>query len=274
MNDEPDEEDADEGELIALNQEDELSMEFEEERGPEQLEVNLENLLSGHGGRTSQIITNQLAKQGTPQGQGRRQSRRSSRRGSKRDSVRAKDILGVNKAEDNTLFDFFKSLDFRPNQASSGTVRASYKSGRGSYSLYGVAGQRPGDKGQIFVQSQEGFDRNLPPMKLTERQRDNLISDFQELERLSSVVESESEEDPQKCDEANIRERKTVNREVKLQSLVQAYGRSATPSRTKHAMAANIQKDNKSFWSSGVENHIKAPTATTQKHLINKQPNP
>ena len=111
-------------------------------------------------------------------------------------------------------------------------------------------------------------------MKLTERQRDNLVNDFQELERLSSVVESESEEDPQKSDEANLRERKTVNQEVKLQSLVQAYGRSVTPSRTKHAMAANIQKDNKSFWSSGVENHIKAPMVASQKHLISKPQQP
>ena len=113
-----DEEDADEGELIALNQEDELSMEFEEENGPEKLEVNLENLLSGQGGRTSQVISNQPGKPGAPQDKVRRQTRRSSRRGSKRDSVRAKDILGVNKGEDTTLFDFFKSLDFRPNQAS------------------------------------------------------------------------------------------------------------------------------------------------------------
>ena len=48
----------------------------------------------------------------------------------------------------NQLFDFFKSLDYRPdNKNEKSTVRASYKSGRASYSLFGVPSQKPGEKG-------------------------------------------------------------------------------------------------------------------------------
>lgn len=31
------------------------------------------------------------------------------------------------------------------------TVRASYKTGDATYSLYGVPGKKPGEKGQVFV---------------------------------------------------------------------------------------------------------------------------
>ena len=53
-----------------------------------------------------------------------------------------------------TLFDFFKSLDYKPGVTNNtGTVRASYRAGRDSYSLYGVPGNKPGDKGKVFIQS-------------------------------------------------------------------------------------------------------------------------
>ena len=76
----------------------------------------------------------------------------------------------------NQLFDFFKSLDYRPdNKNEKSTVRASYKSGRASYSLFGVPSQKPGEKGQVYVQSQDGFNKDLPPVRLSENQRDELM---------------------------------------------------------------------------------------------------
>lgn len=42
--------------------------------------------------------------------------------------------------QDNTLFEFFKSLDYRPGVDNSGTVRASYKAGRASYNLFAIPG--------------------------------------------------------------------------------------------------------------------------------------
>ena len=51
------------------------------------------------------------------------------------------------------LTDFFKSLDYRPEQMNKGTVRASYKTGDSFYNLYGIPGRKPGDRGQVFIQS-------------------------------------------------------------------------------------------------------------------------
>jgi len=50
-------------------------------------------------------------------------------------------------AKDNTLFEFFKSLDYRPGVAKTSTVRASYKAGTQQYNLFAIPGQKPGDKG-------------------------------------------------------------------------------------------------------------------------------
>ena len=108
---------------------------------------------------------------------GTRDSRRSSMRG----SIKPQDIGNKQQPSNNMLFDFFKSLDYRPDTANQGTVRASYKSGASLYNLYGVPGQKPGDKGQVFIQSQEGFDKDLPPVRLSANQRDSLVGDFQEL---------------------------------------------------------------------------------------------
>lgn len=70
-------------------------------------------------------------------------------------------------------------MDYTPGVANNqGTVRASYKSGRGSYNLYGVPGVKPGDKGKVFIQSQDGFDKDLPPVRLEDDQRDELINNF------------------------------------------------------------------------------------------------
>jgi hypothetical protein len=41
--------------------------------------------------------------------------------------------------------------------------------------LYGVPGIKPGDKGKVFIQSQDGFDKDLPPVRLEDDQRDELI---------------------------------------------------------------------------------------------------
>ena len=76
---------------------------------------------------------------------------RGSRRGSMRGSQKPQDIDNRAQPGNNMLFDFFKSLDYRPDQMNQGTVRASYKSGENFYNLYGVPGQKPGDKGQVFI---------------------------------------------------------------------------------------------------------------------------
>jgi len=67
-----------------------------------QLTVNLSNLV----GDTS-TDGKRIKNEDSP-GEGR-----ASRRSSRRDSVKASQILAQQK--DNTLFDFFSSLDFRPN---------------------------------------------------------------------------------------------------------------------------------------------------------------
>ena len=103
------------------------------------------------------------------------------------------------------LIEFFKNLEYRPDQSKTGTVRASYRAGDQMYNLYAIPGQKPGDKGQIFIQSQEGFDKDLPPVRLSEHQRDSLVNDFTELERVTtnSLLEEieESEEESGGIDE-------------------------------------------------------------------------
>jgi len=64
-----------------------------------------------------------------------------------RGSQKPQDIGSKQQPANNALFDFFKSLDYRPDTVNQGTVRASYKSGDSFYNLYGVPGQKPGDKG-------------------------------------------------------------------------------------------------------------------------------
>lgn len=96
-----------------------------------------------------------------------RRPSRGSRRG--RDSKKPHDIQSNDQYPD-ALFEFFKSLDYNPNNVNQGTVRASYRSGRASYNLYGVPAKKPGEKSQVFVQSQEGFDRDMPPIRLSGEQ--------------------------------------------------------------------------------------------------------
>ena len=107
-------------------------------------------------------------------------------RRSTRKSVRARALIEKLKSDsqDNTLFEFFNSLEYRPNQARQ-SLRASYRAGETTYTLSAIPGMKQGDKGQIFIQSQDGFDNDLPPVRLSDKQRDLLINDFQELERVS-----------------------------------------------------------------------------------------
>ena len=142
-------------------------MEFESSQGhltdEPHLTVNLSNLL---GTPNPDLMVNNSAekgKMGTME-----QARRSSDRSKKRSSI-------VQNVEDATLFEFFKSLEWKPNQGIQSTVRASYKAGNSQYNLYAVPGQKPGDKGQIYMQSQEGFNYDLPPVRLSEKERDHLV---------------------------------------------------------------------------------------------------
>jgi hypothetical protein len=145
-------------------------------------------------------------------------------------------------------------------------VRASYKSGSTQYNLYAIPGQKPGDKGQVFVQSNEGFENDLPPVRLSDRERDGLINEFQELERVSVNVFSDREVDRSESREsdgaANIRS--SIRPTMKRKNMLNRYAKNANPSKIKHN---KVVKDNKTFWSSGIENgdEIKIPKATPKK---------
>jgi hypothetical protein len=143
-------------------------MEFESQdhsQNEEQhLMVNLSNLV---GTPNPDLIVNNSAEKGK-MGTMVPEARRSSDRSKKRSSI-------IQNVEDTTLFEFFKSLEWKPNQGIQSTVRASYKAGNSQYNLYAVPGQKPGDKGQIYMQSQEGFNYDLPPVRLSEKERDHLV---------------------------------------------------------------------------------------------------
>jgi len=135
------------------------------------LTVNLNNLVEKSEDSSQQKnITNQ-GSQGPESDQQPRGSRKSQRRSNRPTDIDSNDQFS------NTLFDFFKSLDYQPKVVGT-TVRASYKSGRESYNLYGYPATKPGEKGQVYIQSQEGFNKDLPPVRLSEDQRDKLIQNF------------------------------------------------------------------------------------------------
>ena len=64
--------------------------------------------------------------------------------------------------------DFFKSLDYNPLQAQKSTLRTSYRADGTEYTVFGVPAQRPGMKSEILIQSSDGFDRNVPPVRMSE----------------------------------------------------------------------------------------------------------
>ena len=65
--------------------------------------------------------------------------------------------------------------------------------GETSFSLYGVPSKDGFGKGDIFLQNQEGMEQDAPPLKLTAEQRDQLINDIIDLDRLmTSRREDES----------------------------------------------------------------------------------
>lgn len=114
------------------------------------------------------------------------------------------------------------------------------------------------------MQSQKGFDNDLPPVRLSEKQRDHLVKDFQELERVTlRSVQTESEE------EVPTSERPTMKpgSGKGMISPLLAFNRSLlSPSKERHVrQAPQIAKDNKSFWSSGVENQVKSPVVYQKK---------
>lgn len=70
----------------------------------------------------------------------------------------------------------------KPTEAGT-MVRASYKNNKGQeYQLYGVPGAGQNREGVIFMQTQQGFKQNLPPLRLSATERDALLSDFSELQ--------------------------------------------------------------------------------------------
>lgn len=163
----------------------------------EGLTVSMENLLGGadHGkpptGKKAVPVDDRPTVK-SPEHQLLKRPSRGSRR---RDSKKPHDIQS-NEQYSEALFEFFKSLDYDPNKANQGTVRASYRSGRASYNLYGVPAKKPGEKSQVFVQSQDGFDRDLPPVRLSGEQTAQLVNQFKELDALESNRQSVDEEAP------------------------------------------------------------------------------
>jgi hypothetical protein len=54
-------------------------------------------------------------------------------------------------------------------------VRASYQNNKGQeYQLYGIRGTGDKQEGVVFMQTQQGFDQNLPPLRLSAEERDEL----------------------------------------------------------------------------------------------------
>ena len=170
--------------LLSLDRAVDDSMEFEEGededvddkvdtevamKQDDKLTISMENLLGG--GQTKDQGTPALPVDDRPtiKSPEHQLIKRLSRRSRKRDSRRPHDIQS-NDQYPEALFEFFKSLDYDPNRANQGTVRASYRSGRASYNLYGVPAKKPGEKSQVFVQSQDGFDRDMPPVRLSVEQ--------------------------------------------------------------------------------------------------------
>ena len=57
--------------------------------------------------------------------------------------------------------------------------------------FYGVSAAKEGEQGQIFMQTKEGFEKNLPPVRLSMEQRKSMMDDF---ENFNDIAESEPQE--------------------------------------------------------------------------------
>ena len=80
-------------------------------------------------------------------------------------------------------------------------MRASFKDKDGQvYELYGVPGAQK-ENGEIFVQTQDGINRALPPVRLSNQQRYSLLQDLAEYQKggqrfsVKEHVEVEEEEE-------------------------------------------------------------------------------
>lgn len=140
-------------------------------------------------------------------------------------------------------------------------MRASYRSGRASYNLYGVPAKKPGEKSQVFVQSQDGFDRDLPPVRLSGEQTAQLVNQFKELDALESnrqSTEDAPDEDFLGKNNVNQSPSNDDNQQLDFSLLESKFQRKTpTPSKDKHVRnAEDLQRNNKTFWSSGYERSI------------------
>lgn len=112
--------------MMALNQEDEDSFEFEQE---DHLTVDIGTLL---GSGSNQKVTNTSSSHQPDLIKRVSQHRRS--------STQVQDINESKVQQDNMLIEFFKNLEYRPDQSKTGTVRASYRAGDQMYNLYAIPG--------------------------------------------------------------------------------------------------------------------------------------
>lgn len=98
------------------------------------------------------------------------------------------------------LVHFFTSLENGYQDVNNSTLKLNLNFGDTSFSLYGVPAKDGTGKGEIFLQNQEGMERDAPPMKLTAEQREQLINDIIDLDRLMT---SRREDDSRFLDETS-----------------------------------------------------------------------
>jgi hypothetical protein len=93
----------------------------------------------------------------------------------------------------------------------------------------------------------------LPPVRLEDKERDVLVKEFENLERVSNKFLPDRSEDGSESDNADVRP--SIRGTLRHKHAPTEYNKNATPSREKHLKSAEgkIVKNNKSFWSSGIE---------------------
>ena len=179
------------------------------------------------------------------------QSERSSKK------IITNDVPGA-KVDQETLINFLNTMEFGDKR---NTARVSYKTKEGQeYQIYGVGKQ-------MYMQSEQGFQYNLAPLKVTAEQRMSIIEDFQEIRnsayRNSAYENLVTDERVARCvyytEDKSQQEIERIEKAIlnsQQRNQVKSFDRNA-PSRGAHA--SQIQaRNNKTFWSSGVENGIKS----------------
>lgn len=136
-------------------------------------------------------------------------------------------------------------------------IRTSYKDKNGEmYQLFGIAGDSGHE--EIYLQTQKGFEDNLPPVRLSQKERQSLFQEYNEMaqerrstatfdfmlldERIADATSVSNQMEPLRSDFNST----TINHSTMNLPLA--------PSRDRHIRNARTPiKNNKTFWSSGFE---------------------